>query len=113
MPHINSNISITAKLGIINSQFYRGLRLCSSNDFFVSQMGYCGLECYQEYLQVPVNFVMLCEEHCPVHKKTANAWWINSLGFPSAARCTLSHSKHALIILFLDQVICVKEFGIL
>jgi hypothetical protein len=38
MSHVHSNISITAKLGVINSQFYRFLRLCSSKDFFISQM---------------------------------------------------------------------------
>jgi hypothetical protein len=32
MPHVHSNISMTAKLGVINSQFYRFLRL------FVFQM---------------------------------------------------------------------------
>jgi hypothetical protein len=30
--------SQVAKLGIVNSQFYKFLRLCSSKDFFVSQM---------------------------------------------------------------------------
>ncbi len=35
---MHSNISITAKLGVINSQFYRFLRLCSCKKFFVSQM---------------------------------------------------------------------------
>ncbi len=38
MPHVHSNISITAKLGVINSQFYRFLRLCSCKEFFVSHM---------------------------------------------------------------------------
>jgi hypothetical protein len=38
MPHVHSNISITAKLGVINSQFYRFLRLCSCKKFFVFQM---------------------------------------------------------------------------
>jgi len=38
MPHVHSNISMTAKLGVINSQFYRFLRLCSCKKFFVSQM---------------------------------------------------------------------------
>jgi hypothetical protein len=38
MPHVHSNISIIVKLGVINSEFYRFLRLCSSKDFFVSQM---------------------------------------------------------------------------
>jgi hypothetical protein len=38
MPHVLSNISITAKLGIINSQFYTFFRLCSSKFFFISQM---------------------------------------------------------------------------
>jgi len=38
MPHVHSNISITAKLGVINSQFYRFLRLCSCKKFFVSHM---------------------------------------------------------------------------
>jgi hypothetical protein len=38
MPHAKSNISITAKLGVIDSQFYRFLRLCSCKEFFVSQM---------------------------------------------------------------------------
>jgi hypothetical protein len=38
MPHVKSNISITAKLGVINSQFYRFLRLRSCKEFFVSQM---------------------------------------------------------------------------
>jgi hypothetical protein len=37
MPHVHSNISITAKLGVINSQFYRFLMLCSCEEFFVSQ----------------------------------------------------------------------------
>jgi hypothetical protein len=38
MPHGHSNISMTAKLGVINSQFYRFLRLCSCKRFFVFQM---------------------------------------------------------------------------
>jgi hypothetical protein len=38
MPHVHFNISITAKLGVINSQFHRFLRLCSCKEFFVSQM---------------------------------------------------------------------------
>ncbi len=38
MPHVHSNISMTAKLGAINSQFYRFLRLCSCKKFFVFQM---------------------------------------------------------------------------
>jgi hypothetical protein len=38
MPHVDFNISITAKLGVINSQFHRFLRLCSCKEFFVSQM---------------------------------------------------------------------------
>jgi hypothetical protein len=37
MPHVHSNISMTAKLGV-NSQFYRFLRLCSCKKFFVFQM---------------------------------------------------------------------------
>jgi hypothetical protein len=38
MHHVHSNISITAKLGIINNQFYRFLRLCSCKEFFVAQI---------------------------------------------------------------------------
>ncbi len=38
MTHVHSNISMTAKLGFINSQFYRFLRLCSCKKFFVFQM---------------------------------------------------------------------------
>ncbi len=38
MPHAHSNISMTAKLGVINSQFYRFLRLCSCKKFFVFQV---------------------------------------------------------------------------
>jgi hypothetical protein len=38
MPHVHSNISMTLKLGVINSQFYRFLRLCSCKKFFVFQM---------------------------------------------------------------------------
>jgi len=38
MPHVHSNISMTAKLGVINSQFYRFLRLCSCKKYFVFQM---------------------------------------------------------------------------
>jgi hypothetical protein len=38
MPHVHSNISMTAKLGVINTQFYRFLRLCSCKKFFVFQM---------------------------------------------------------------------------
>jgi hypothetical protein len=38
MPHVHSNISMTAKLGVINSQFYRFLKLCSCKKFFVFQM---------------------------------------------------------------------------
>jgi hypothetical protein len=37
MPHVPSNISI-ANLGVINSQFYRFLRLCRCKEFLVSQM---------------------------------------------------------------------------
>jgi hypothetical protein len=38
MPHVHSDISMTAKLGVMNSQFYRFLRLCSCKKFFVFQM---------------------------------------------------------------------------
>jgi hypothetical protein len=38
MPHVHSNISITAELGGITSQCYRFPRRFSSKDFFVSQM---------------------------------------------------------------------------
>jgi hypothetical protein len=38
MPHVHSNISMTAKLGVIDSQFYRFLRLSSCKKFFVFQM---------------------------------------------------------------------------
>ncbi len=38
MPHVHSNISMTSKLGVINSQFCRLLRLCSSKKFFIFQM---------------------------------------------------------------------------
>jgi len=38
MPHVHSNISMTTKLGVINSQFYKFLRLCSCKKFFVFQM---------------------------------------------------------------------------
>jgi hypothetical protein len=38
MPHVHSNISMTAKLGVLNSQFYRFLRLCSCKKYFVFQM---------------------------------------------------------------------------
>jgi len=34
----DSNTLIATKLGVINSQFYRILRLCSCKEFFVSQM---------------------------------------------------------------------------
>ncbi len=37
MPHVHSNISV-AKLGVINGQFYRFLRLCSCKEFLVSHM---------------------------------------------------------------------------
>ncbi len=33
-----SNMSNTAQLDVINTQFYRFLKLCSSKIFFVSQM---------------------------------------------------------------------------
>jgi hypothetical protein len=38
MHPIHSNMSTTAKLGVISSQFYRFLRLCSCKKFFVFQM---------------------------------------------------------------------------
>ncbi len=38
LPQFLSNISSTAQLDIINTQFYRFLKLCSSKIFFVSQM---------------------------------------------------------------------------
>ncbi len=38
MPDVHSNISITVKLGVINSQFYRFLRLCSCDKLFVFHM---------------------------------------------------------------------------
>jgi hypothetical protein len=37
MPQIHSSISMTVKLGVINSQFYRFLRLCSCKKYFVFQ----------------------------------------------------------------------------
>jgi hypothetical protein len=38
MSQFHCNISITAHLGVFNSQFYRFLRHCSCEEFFVSQM---------------------------------------------------------------------------
>jgi len=38
MPHVHSNISMTVKLGVISTQFYRFLRLCSCKNFFLFQM---------------------------------------------------------------------------
>jgi hypothetical protein len=38
MHHVHSNFSMTAKLGVINSQFYRFLRLCSCKKYSVFQM---------------------------------------------------------------------------
>jgi hypothetical protein len=38
MPHVHSNISMTTKWGVINSQFYRFLKLCSRKKFFVFYM---------------------------------------------------------------------------
>jgi hypothetical protein len=38
MPHVHSNISMTVKQGVINSQFYIFLKLCSCKTFFVFQM---------------------------------------------------------------------------
>jgi hypothetical protein len=38
MPHIHATGTIIAKLGIINTQFYRFFRLCSSKVLFVSQV---------------------------------------------------------------------------
>jgi hypothetical protein len=38
MPHVQSYISITIKLGFIRIQFYKFLRLCVFKDFLVSQM---------------------------------------------------------------------------
>jgi hypothetical protein len=34
MPHVHSNISMTPKLGVISSQFYRFLRLCCCKKLF-------------------------------------------------------------------------------
>jgi hypothetical protein len=38
MPNVHSNIFIITKLGIMNSQFYRLLRLCNFKDYFISHM---------------------------------------------------------------------------
>jgi hypothetical protein len=38
MPHVHSSISITVKLGVINSQVYRFLRLCSCKKYFIFKM---------------------------------------------------------------------------
>jgi hypothetical protein len=38
MPRAHSNISIIVKLGVINSQFYEFVTLCSRERFIVSQM---------------------------------------------------------------------------
>jgi len=38
IPHVHSIISMTAKLGVTNSQIYRFLRLCSCKKLFVFQM---------------------------------------------------------------------------
>jgi hypothetical protein len=38
MPHVHSIISMTAKLGVTNCQFYRFLRLCSCKKLFVFQI---------------------------------------------------------------------------
>jgi hypothetical protein len=46
MPHVHSNISITAQLGVIKSQFYRFLRFCSGKESFYLSNGqsYCPSE---------------------------------------------------------------------
>jgi hypothetical protein len=42
MPHVHSIISMTAKLGVTNSQIYRFLRLCSCKSFCLSDgQSYC------------------------------------------------------------------------
>jgi hypothetical protein len=42
MPHVHFNISMTVKLGVINTQFYRFLRLCSCKKFCLSDgQSYC------------------------------------------------------------------------
>jgi hypothetical protein len=38
MPHVHSSISMTAKPGVINSQVYRFLRLCSCMKYFIFEM---------------------------------------------------------------------------
>jgi hypothetical protein len=38
MPHVRSYISMSAKLGFIDSQFYRFLTLCSHNKLTIFQM---------------------------------------------------------------------------
>jgi len=38
MPHVHSNIFIITKLGIMNTQFYKILRLCKFKDFLISHM---------------------------------------------------------------------------
>jgi hypothetical protein len=38
MPHVHSNIFIITKLRIMNSQFYKILRLCKFKDFLISHM---------------------------------------------------------------------------
>jgi hypothetical protein len=38
MPHAHSNVSIIVKSGVINSQFYEFVTLCSCERFIVSQM---------------------------------------------------------------------------
>jgi hypothetical protein len=45
MSQVHPNISITTESGVINSQFYRFLRFCSSRDFFLSDgQSYCPFE---------------------------------------------------------------------
>jgi hypothetical protein len=45
MPHVHSNVSIIANLGVINSEFYRFLGLCSCKEFFLSDgQSYCPSE---------------------------------------------------------------------
>jgi hypothetical protein len=42
IPHVHSNISMTAKHGVINSQFYGFLRLCSCKKFCLPDgQSYC------------------------------------------------------------------------
>jgi hypothetical protein len=68
MPHVHSNISMNAKLGVLNSQFYKFLKLCSCKS-----LPNCQSSCHSKGKRLP--FKSASKENWKVGSLKKNLVW--------------------------------------